>query len=256
MVNKPVEYSVVLTSCGRFNLLRRTVESFLEFADVRPLRFIIVEDSGDEKVRDIMSGIDYPFEVIVNSRRLGQDASIDVGYSQVSTPYIFHCEDDWLFFRTGFIMESHALLEKFPKVSAVMLRGRDTVRANQLAEYEELEGIMFLRSLIDGEEITDGMGYNPGLRRMLDYRRIAPISEIGNEGVVDKVFRRMGFYTAYLEIPAVLHLGWTSRTKERRPKDFFSYIPYKVRKIMKERAQKEKFHRWWRANGSRVLRGE
>ena len=254
MSNVLIQYAVVLTSCGRFDLLRRTVESLLQFADVRPAQCIIVEDSGDETVRDVLADIDYPFEIVVNRQRLGQNAAIDVGYVRVNTPFVFHCEDDWLFFRTGFVMESHALLQKFPKVSAVMLRGRDTVYKNRAARYEELNGIMFFRSLINGDEITEGIGYNPGLRRMSDYQRIAPIADIGGEGEVDTVFRRIGFYTAYLEIPAVVHLGWSTRTqKKHRPKIFtHAYISYKVEKIMGRRRQRKQFERWWQLHGLRL----
>ena len=252
-----IQYAVVLTSCGRFNLLRRTVESFFRFADVRPEQFVVVEDSGDEKVRDALADIDYPFEIIVNHPSVGQDKAIDIGYERVRAPFVFHCEDDWLFFRTGFIRESHVLLQKFPKVSAVMLRGRDTHHKNHAAKYEELDGIMFFRSRINGDQITDGINYNPGLRRMKDYWRIAPTADIGNEGAVNEIFKRLGFCTAYLEIPATLHLGYADSTSEHiRPDNFLAYIPYKIHKIMAVQKRKANSRRWWRLHGLRLQQTE
>ena len=79
-VDKP-EYAVVLTSCNRFDLLKKTVASLIENLDVTPAQFIVVEDSGDEGVRDVLSGFDVPFEIIVNRNRLGQAASIDKAYA-------------------------------------------------------------------------------------------------------------------------------------------------------------------------------
>jgi hypothetical protein len=46
--------------------------------------------------------------------------SIDRAYADVTTPFIFHCEDDWRFFRSGFIEESLLLLEHFADISTVL----------------------------------------------------------------------------------------------------------------------------------------
>ena len=245
MSDLPIQYAVVLTSCGRFDLLRRTVESFLRFADVRPLQFIIVEDSGDDKVRDALAGLDFPFEFVINRPSLKQDAAIDAGYARVKTPLVFHCEDDWLFFRGGFIRESFVVLQQFPKASTVFLRGRDERHELHELPYEEHKGVMFFRSRPESHRMLFGYGYNPGLRRMSDYRRVAPLAKIGGEGMVSYVFKQLGFYSAHLEIPAVVHLGWRQRTqKKTRPKNFLAYPRYKITKIRgkwRERIQKLKW---------------
>lgn len=40
----------------------------------------------------------YPqfFKVILNSEKLGQIASIDKAYGEVTTKYVYHLEDDWI----------------------------------------------------------------------------------------------------------------------------------------------------------------
>ncbi len=201
-------YCVVLTSCGRFDLLRRTVQTFLQFADIPPEKFVVVEDSGDGNVRAALAGLRAPFEFVVNNRRLGQAASIDKGYARVTTPFVFHCEDDWEFFRPGFVAESFALLNALPQASAVMLRGRDENRRLRKLPAEETNGVRFFLARPKMHRRFFGYGYNPGLRRMEDYNRVAPLAKIGSEGEVSFVFSRLGFVTAHLEIPAVCHLGW------------------------------------------------
>ncbi len=201
------QYSVVLTSCGRFDLLRQTVKSFLQFADILPTQFIIVEDSGNEKVREILADFDFVFEFIITPK-LGQAAAIDAGYAKVNTPFIFHCEDDWEFFRTGFVAESVVLLNHFPKTSAIMLRGRDERRELRKLPTEELNAVRFFRTYPKLHKRFFGYAYNPGLRRLADYKRIAPLAQVGNEGEVSFIFKKLGFYTVHLEIPAVCHLGW------------------------------------------------
>lgn len=225
--DKPeIEYAIVLTSCARFDLLRKSVESLLQFADVRPTQFIVVEDSGDEKVREVLAEFDYPFEIIIREPGIvphapygqghaRQAAAIDAGYARVKTELVFHMQDDWLFFRTGFIRESAVILRKFPKVSYVALRGRRDGPGYANLPYREEDGVMFY--IIDPKIVRThfGIGYNPGLRRMSDYRLVCPVSAIGNEGLVGMVFQMFGFYEAALEIPAVLHLGWGRRTLKK-----------------------------------------
>ena len=207
------DYAVVLTSCARFDLLRRTVESFAAHADIAPRQFIIVEDSGSDEVRGALSGIDLPFEFVVHHRQ-GQARSIDAGYALVKTPFVFHCEDDWEFFRGGFIGESFAVLNAHPKVSAVMLRGRDEHRKFKKLPSEKIGGVEYFRAHAGLHWHYFGYAYNPGLRRMSDYRRIAPLADIGGEREVSFVFLRLGFATAHLEVPAVCHLGYGRRTAD------------------------------------------
>lgn len=202
-----MEYSVVLTSCGRFDLLRRTVQSFLQFADGECVRFVVAEDSGDDGVRDVLSGLDAPFDFVVNRPRLGQAAAIDAGYARIETPLVFHCEDDWEFFRPGFIGESAAVLAAHPQISAVMLRGREESALLRDLPEENIAGVRFFRARARTHREYYGYSYNPGLRRLADYRRVAPFAAIGGENEVSYVYKKLGYATAHLESPAVRHIG-------------------------------------------------
>lgn len=55
-------------------------------------------------------------------KNLGQIKSIDLAYQEVKTDYIFHCEDDWLFYRSGFIEDSMTILESDQSILTVWLR--------------------------------------------------------------------------------------------------------------------------------------
>ena len=90
----------VLTSCGRYDLLRYTLKSFLQYNTHYPIeKYIIIEDGAyNNELGQVMN--EYPWmEWIVNGKRIGQIKSIDRAYSLVKTEYIFHCEDDWEFYR-------------------------------------------------------------------------------------------------------------------------------------------------------------
>ncbi|MBK6807259.1 MAG: hypothetical protein IPG84_21505 [Betaproteobacteria bacterium] len=58
----------------------------------------------------MVRGAGVPIELIVNDPPVGQMTSIDRAYALVDTPYVFHCEDDWRFFRSGFVEESRVVL--------------------------------------------------------------------------------------------------------------------------------------------------
>ena len=118
-------YTVALTSCGRFDLLERTLQSLLPRLGGPLARVLIAEDSGDRGVHDVVR----PFrdrcpriEVIVNDPPLGQVRSIDRIYAETDTEWVFHCEDDWEFFSDGFIEKSFTLLKAFPRLSMVSVR--------------------------------------------------------------------------------------------------------------------------------------
>lgn len=207
MNTEELEYTCVLTSCNRFDVLEKTLGSLFKHLDILPKEFIIVEDSGNQDVLKVLEKFDFTFYTIINPVNLGQAKAIDIAYRKVTTPYIFHCEDDWEFTRTGFIRESAEILDLHPEVSLVQLRGRSEQKV--LSELPRLKhnNIEYFLAKKDSDKRYFSYGYNPSLRRLIDYKRIAPIADIGGEREVSWVFKKMGFVTAHLEKPAVKHLG-------------------------------------------------
>src|SRR5262245_59391390 len=107
----------VLTSCGRFDLLNFTLSSFRAYNTAPIAKYIIVEDSGLTEVTSIAAQLGNNVEVLINDPPLGQMGAIDRAYERVSTPYVFHCEDDWFFFRSGFIEESKSLIDEYANIA-------------------------------------------------------------------------------------------------------------------------------------------
>ncbi|MXY39264.1 MAG: glycosyltransferase [Rhodospirillaceae bacterium] len=107
-------YTVALTSCARFDLLERTLASLLPRLEGPCERIIVGEDSGDRGVFETVGRFRPdapPIQVILNPRRLGICRNIDRIYSEIETEWIFHCEDDWEFYRSGFIRESFEVMQ-------------------------------------------------------------------------------------------------------------------------------------------------
>ena len=113
----------VLTSCGRFDLLEKTLDSFFKFNNYSIDQYLLIDDSGNKDIQNkIKLKYQDRFEFIFNEQRIGQINSIDKIYNKIKNEYIFHCEDDWEFYRSDFIKESIELLNFDSKIINVWLR--------------------------------------------------------------------------------------------------------------------------------------
>lgn len=205
-VSSSADITFVLTSCGRFDLLADTLASFLAFNTAPIARFLLIEDSGDAGVHGVVERCGVRFDVLLNESRCGQMKSLDLAYAGVETPYIFHCEDDWTFFRGGFIEESLLLLENIPAVSTVKCRRRGQNAIHDFvtgsAPISRLAGVEFRQPALDVHPAWGGYSFNPGLRRRADYRRLGSFAECGHEIDVSRWFKQHGMGIASLERPA------------------------------------------------------
>lgn len=202
------DYTIVVTSCGRFDLLRETLASLFKHLERPAKRVLVIEDSGDESVRAALADLGPPIEVIVNNPQLGQMKSLDKVYALVDTPYVFHCEDDWEFFRDGFLGESFALLKARSDVSMVGLRPRSEL--NPLVRDMPVEKLGALEYFtLDPSLHPEYFSYsfNPGLRRLADIRALGSLAAIGHEPDVSYAFKQRGMRMANLQHPAVRHIG-------------------------------------------------
>ncbi|MQT37595.1 glycosyltransferase family 2 protein [Pseudomonas helleri] len=207
------DITLVVTSCGRLDLLKLTLESFDRF-NTAPIREVfITEDPGDEAVREaIPPNWREHCIVFVNKPKLGQLASIDLAYSKVSTPYIFHCEDDWEFYRPGFVEDSRAILENKPEILQVWLRSyAHDLRIHSpylhYGEREVIAGVACYPVLSDKPE-WQSFSLNPGLRRYKEYLLCAPYSGHGGEKALSKRYAELNLQAVALEADAVLHTGF------------------------------------------------
>lgn len=210
----------VFTSCGRFDLLRRTLSSFTKYADM-PLQDIIVIDNStlptvEKEIQSIVTEIGQPISLIANSENIGQVSSIDTAYSFVETEYIFHCEDDWEFFDSGFLCLSKALLEDVPNVVNINLRVRFDGEKGSMHPVSEImqskTGVKYHQYQLNYLNAWHGFSWNPGLRRRSDYELIKPYKQYGEESGVGRKYKEMGYIAACLEKSYCKHIGTNSFT--------------------------------------------
>ena len=204
------DVTAVITSCGRFDLLEETLDSFFEFNTYPIKKIIITEDSTEgkklEKLISKYKDKKQNFQLIVNETRLGQLKSIDKAYREIDTKYIFHCEDDWKFFKKGFIEKSIKLLEEDEKILIVGLRSKKDFPENFFfdKDYVSKSGEHYYN--VKGEIFT----YNPALRRKKDMDLFGLHEKLENqryEEVLSNFYKERGYKTVFFKEPAVEHIG-------------------------------------------------
>lgn len=214
-----MDYTLVVTSSNRFNFLQQTLASFQATADIQPRKIIVVEDSNVTERPSFLPS--HRVTWLHNGSSKGQIYSVDRAYEHVTTPYVFHCEDDWLFMATGYMQESLDLLEKYPDVLQVWLLGiptwqqrRDTRVIYQVQS--DPRGFSTAKWDWPGYVLPDGLGFsfNPGLRRMSDYHRIGSYGrKVGydpqgcGEQAIAKLYSDMGYRAAILPTTYISHAG-------------------------------------------------
>ena len=204
------EVTLVITSCGRFDLLKETLDSFFEYNTYPIKKIIITEDSTErKKLEKLISKYDNKnqnFKLIVNKIRLGQLKSIDKAYREIDTEYIFHCEDDWRFFKKGFIEKSMELLEEDEKILVVGLRAKEDFVQDFFYDKDYISKTGEKYYNVKGEIFT----YNPALRRKKDMDLFGLHEKLENqryEEVLSNFYKDRGFKSIFLKEPAVEHIG-------------------------------------------------
>lgn len=161
-------YSLLLTSCQRHILLERTLRTFVLMADVLPVETIIVEDSNLPAPAFLNQLPQLGKITWINTpQRMGQFWCCDKLWQHCKTEFAFWGEDDWEYKLSGFIGASFDILEKYPEIITVSLRGA-FCNGHPLVD---VAGYPF-RVQQPGYQHFGCFTLNPGLRRTSDYKRI------------------------------------------------------------------------------------
>jgi hypothetical protein len=210
------DITVVITSCNRHDLLARTLTSFFANETGERIARILVAEDGDADPGETCRrfGVDY----FMTGSRVGQVALIDEAYARVTTPYIFHLEDDWEFTRYGFMEKSRALLEAEPRIILVQLRPW-----NILEQLTYIAPDQSFAHVSSDDPIWHGFSFQPALRRISDYRLLGsfagqtltlgvvplvPSAALPYEAQASDFYYRRGYFAAILDRAGyVRHIG-------------------------------------------------
>lgn len=214
-----VAVTVIYFSCRRTDLLYRSIKAFLTFNNYPIHDFIIVNDSGDLKIHDEIRNSYNGARFVFHPENVGLIKSIDLGYSHINTEYFFHCEDDWAVTK-DFIADSLVIMED-PKIEEVWLADYN----NHPLEPEILKtGNLSYKLACDNYQKGQN-GFNDfawhgfttacGMKRLSDYKKVAPYSDIlwqgtiwHREQAIGERYHDLGYRTACLLNERAINIGY------------------------------------------------
>lgn len=202
----PPEITCVLTSCGRWDLLVQSIDTFL--AHNEPGRFILVEDSADADFAERIRARYPQIEVLLNTPRLGQHRAIDRAYADVQTPWIVHLEDDWVFTGPLDLKHARAVIEADPTVIAVCFSvfGRLKLRHRIWGATYAHNGQSY-GDLRRAHKEWYGFSFYPTLLRRQTWEEHGPYAKFPNERAISKYMKGMGLGIVHA-LPGVgIHVG-------------------------------------------------
>ena len=142
--------------------------------------------------------------------------NIDFLYGCVNTEWVFHCEDDWQFYREDFIAQSMAIMGPNPHILQVWLRDQDDTNGHPIETgyytEERINRVNYRLMSLDYMGCFNGYSTNPSLKRMKDkvcFEALVALgpSFIGPEGKVSIYYKLAGYRAAITMRGYVRHIG-------------------------------------------------
>ncbi|TLP48097.1 glycosyltransferase [Cohaesibacter sp. CAU 1516] len=201
--------TLCVTSCGRKDLLARTLDSFVPSHTNNLSRMLVIDDANSLEVK-LWVEENYPdIEVILNDTQLGQMKSIDKLYQGVDTEFIFHGEDDWLFGGEDTIPSCMKVLEAEPDVSVVCVRKISDLqqRFQDNCLRKEVDGVSYALMPLDIHPEWLSFSFNPSLTRLSLWKKYGPYAEYVTEERISIVMKRDGLMVAFLDPGSCYHIG-------------------------------------------------
>jgi hypothetical protein len=220
MKNEPI--TVIFFSCKRLHLLEQTFWAFRMFNTYPISEYIIVNDSADIIIHNKLKEDYKDVTLVLNDENVGLIKSIDLGYSHIKTEYFFHCEDDWCCSgKGGFMEKSLIVMKENSSIEEVWLKDMNSHPVQ--SKVYTVGGINY--KLVQDNYLKGSNGYNDsgwhgfttacGLKRLSDYKRVAPYADIPWQGsiwhreqAIGEVYHKLGYRTAILMDDYVENIGY------------------------------------------------
>lgn len=228
-----VKFPLTMTTCKRFDLFQRTIQSFFKNVDSQCIeRVLIIDDnSSDEdvdKMFQILTDLEVPFKIISKDpEQKGHARSLNILLKQISSfkaPFFIHLEDDFDFFIEAPLVRMCAeVLACNPRYGQCLFNNSYREGKNETAlpwgiDHETPSGIPFYEHLWKDPSSPHGywpgFSLRPGLNRVEMFQEIGEFIEAGCSEH-DYALRAVeaNWKTTYLEAVYCEHIG--RKTSER-----------------------------------------
>lgn len=213
----------ICTSCGRPDLLDKTLTTFLAFNTYPIEKYIVYEDSGIIGINNSVKE-KFPFiEFIEPEKRLGQIIAQDCLWDKVQTEYVLQWEEDWETYKHSFVEKALPILEDNPKLIQVLFRhpmdiNKHPTIAPMLTQWKHREQFRLLST----SHTWKGFSFAPSLKRLSDYKRIESYSKYTtfnkekpwqSEHQLGLLYYKLGYVASVLKEGFVRHIGQNRHVK-------------------------------------------
>jgi hypothetical protein len=211
-----IPISFTITTCGRLDLLKETIDSFFLSNDYVIDEFIMSDDSlSEDNYNFLKKEFGDIFKILKNEKKYGIFKSVDNLYKNVKNEFIFHCEDDWVFDKkNNFIEKSLDILTNHSDIHQVWIRHEfdNPHKPNPLIN--STKNNTLYKNIEVWEKLWGGFSLNPGLRRKSDYLNFFPngFSEFKDEIECSKYLISKKYKTVLLNETSCYHNGYNKRT--------------------------------------------
>lgn len=202
--------TVILTSCDRFDLLEKTLDSFFAL-NTYPIKAFHV---NNDSVNQIPFCLVKKYSQITwhSGVKRGLSRSIDYLVSLVDTDYFFTMEDDWLFENNpNFIAESIEIMNE-TGAHQVWIRKESDTPHEMGSDVWSYNGIMY--KIIPIWKGWCGFSFNPTVRYKKDWLEMFPngIANTDEKVLNDRV---VNSYKACILINhSIRHIGYSRHTPQ------------------------------------------
>ncbi|MCP2039945.1 glycosyltransferase involved in cell wall biosynthesis [Neisseria sp. HSC-16F19] len=213
--------TLCLTIGRRPELLRQTLDSLFA-QDVRFDHIIAVNDFGDVPTSEVFKALCPDGELVDLGRQVGHHAAVDAMYRRIQTPYVFHCEDDWLF-DGDLMLDNAASLLTHPQINSVCLRRLPDFPFYE-AEAEKIDvlqyqGVDYCR-LDHLHEQWHRYTFNPHLAKLDLWQSSGGFSRFKKERHISRWQGEQNRFVAFMQPGACVHIGENLSVSNPKPSWF------------------------------------
>lgn len=200
--------TLCITMGCRPDLLAKTLTSLLQHAAFQHV--IAINDFRDEPTNAMFKKLCPTGQLISLDHQLGHHGAIDHLYSQVQTPWVMHCEDDWSFTKDLDLQSLASTLSQQPWMAGVCFRSLSDFEISNDDQakilHEIHEGVAFYR-LDPLHSQWHGYTFNPHFASVEVWKRFGPFTSFKKERHISRLVRQTGLVMPYLAGGGCVHLG-------------------------------------------------
>ena len=199
--------TIICTSCDRFDLLERTLDSFFALNKYPYVAFHINNDSLNLPPIELVQKYSDKNITWHEGTKRGLSASWDYLVGLVETEYFFNLEDDWEFFDNPyFIEQSIRKMQTYEWIDQIWIRDKKD-HNHPLKSHE----FSFDEVMKNGDWC--GFTFNPSLRKMSKWKSWFPKGIAGKDEIEISRYLKDNYNAISAKCPSIRHIGGGRHSK-------------------------------------------